>query len=569
MKILDIIIPNETLNEDWRTTRKDVINKARRFFKGKPAVAISDEIDEILTREGKSTKRSSELAQAEKELIAVDKKVKLSGEDRDAFKEVGDALAKHMAASKTYSLNGQNPLSVLRKVYANDPAKAPQWLNTPGAKFKELNDAEYQAWLREYAEARTQVLVEIEKTKPVKPIVANDDLVDEIARQEAWFMSSMKKLKTYEWLFLGSEAVKILAQWAQQRNTINKWMKAGTGMPAEVAQYFPAIPPGGLPAGKEFLTSTTGDKPERNYSNEKQRYQQAGLWAHDKISAQWWLQMLTVGVIGVGTQRFLVATGGTAGKANWINKGWRLFSQLFGGTGNGKVATALRGLTKTGQMLFVDYMAAATDPNSSYTETYASKIASLINALPENLPESLNAKKAWVNMPRAEYTPDINKAVANIVMWDCFGSGEDFLNSSLYNQLKGSQEAGFMLITAAWGIILGLFSLIGDVLIYCLPQVLEAFGEGKSNIPVQNKTRATPADDNSDSTTSVPVNNPTAVQDQGDLAGDTSTKVEPVKPNVPKVNTTPTSNPELDSFTLKRESVQESLKRRVEQLMRS
>jgi len=579
MKILEIITPDETLNEDWKTTGKDLIKKTRRFFKGKPAVAISDEIDEILTREGKSTKRSPELAQAEKDLIAVDAKVKLSGDDRDAFKEVGDALAVYLEASKTYSLHGANPLTVLRKVYANDPSKAPPWLNTTGAKFIELNDESYQALLREYAEAKTQVLVKIKATKTVKPpVTQTDEIVDAIAKQEAWFLSSMSRLKAYEGVFLGSEALKIFAQWAQQRNTIIRWMKAGTGMPPEVAQYFPAIPPDGLPAGKEFLTSTTGDKPESKYTNEQQRYKEAGLWALDKIGSQFWLQVITVGVVGAGTQKFLVSTGGVGGKANMLNKGWRLFSKLFGGAGNDTVSTILRGSTKAGQMLFVDYMAAATDPNSSYTESYASKIATLINALPANLPESLNAKKAWVDMPRAEYNPNINKAVANLIMWDCFGSTEDFLKSNLYNQLKGAEESGFMIITAAWGVIIGLGKLIVDVLTYCFPQVIEAFGEGKSNIPVQNNTKPPSTEVEPAAPKTGDAN---SSHDQGVLSGDqnTSTNTSPavVKPevnpqakpeakppaNARKGKVTPSDNGYLD------ESINESLKKRVAQLMKS
>jgi hypothetical protein len=601
MKILEIIIPHETLDEN---TIKDLVAKGRRLLKGKNAAEISDDITDLLKRAGKDVERSPELAQAERALADISATVKTDKADRIIFDQMVDALADRMARTGETSLYQNNPISELRKMYP-DPATAPDWLSTSGTKFKELNDKEYLNWLTNMAEAKAKVFVEIKKAPPAPPVpktkeekarekleqdrLANDQTAEKnrekqlekekeelkrpypkgIPRKILRFATDVgKSFSKYDGVFAGAELSRIIVQYWQQLNTIKEWAEAQSGMPSELAKLFPPVVNGKLQVG--------GEKGEYKYSTEADRYEEAAKYAVDKLWSRTILQVQALGVSLFASQSLLYVGGGTAGKASTVRRISNHIPIPYTKLGVGDVlAPVLRGSSKLGQMMFVDYFISVTNPDTNEENSYT---AGIVNGLNKGF-EATGSSKRIPPPPNFGYDPNIYNAYTSFMIVDIFGGDQvikDLASSGLFQHTAAAVKRGLMPIDAVISVLSAAGKIIVDWIINVVPYLKDAVGKAPSDIPVGKKSK---------DAVEPPASAPNASADQSSMSGDNSStsssdasqaKVPPVNTsNSPAVNNNniPPSNTNRrllpsDSGYIK-ESINERLKRRVAQLMKS
>jgi hypothetical protein len=605
MKILDIIVPHETLDENTFT---DMMAKGRRLLKGKNAAEISDDITELLKKAGKDVERSPELAQAERALADISATVKTDKADRIIFDQMVDALADRMARTGETSLYQNNPISELRKMYP-DPATAPDWLSTPGTKFKELNDKEYLNWLTNMAEAKAKVFVEIKKAPPAPPIpktkeelareklekdkLANDQTAEKnrekeiekkkeelkrpypkgVPRKIIRFATDVgKSLSKYDGVFAGAELSRIIVQYWQQLNTIKEWKEAQSGMPSELAKLFPPVVNDKLQVG--------GEKGEYKYSTEADRYEEAAKYAVDKLWSRTILQVQALGVSMFASQSLLYVGGGTAGKASTVRRVSNLIPIPYTKLGLGDIlAPILRGSSKLGQMMFVDYFISVTNPNTNEENSYT---AGIVNGLNKGF-EATGSSTRIPPPPNFGYDPNIYNAYTSFMIVDIFGGDQvlkDLTSSGLFQHTAAAVGRGVMPIDTVISVLGAVGKKIVDWLIAVVPYLKDAVGKAPSDIPVGKKSKEVVAAEPPSA-----AGPPNASADQSSMSGDNSstTSSDASQAKVPPVNTS--NSPAVDNNKVPpvktnkklipsdsghlEESINKSLKRRVAQLMKS
>jgi len=566
MKILDIITPHETLDENAftdlmarsRQKVKDVANDVGeltgiRALRTPESKKIADYVDNALISAGKDLKRSDGLAAAEKELLALEKNISLEGLSRKRFDEMAEYLATKLAKEDRTLHDLESPIVALQNFIKNEP-NPPAWMNSRQIRDNLFND-EYQTWLTKNANARVKVKQEVELAKPAPPkeepktkaqreedeIAEKDrknrkkrvDLQSKVidnqiadnAAAEKTFASRFKTTLADE-IFIGSEVLKIYVQYQRSRNFIDDWEKSGQ-LPADVVKFFPPVPDN-LKEGSHITGGDNNDP--RTYVNEQQRIKQAASWARTKLAKQ------VVYQVTGGTIAFVVAHGavglggGIAGGASKWARAIKLINLLSkkSKTVTDPILKMLSGMTQAGKYMFVDYFLSAVN-NEQWNSHAAATAANAV--LPDYVYKDLNI----------EHTADINKAVGSLVA-ENFTSLEAFGNSDFYKQVHGAVEASYIPL----GVIVEPLSVVGMWILksFSLPDVRLPPAEGEVpgvGDPVRPRTTA-------DTTLEPPA--PPA----------------PVNPQV--TDTSPPAPPE-DNNKIKREKLEETLKYKVLSRMRS
>jgi hypothetical protein len=465
MKILDIIVPHQTLDENAftdlmarsRQKVKDVANDVGeltgiRALRTPESKKIADYVDNALISAGKDLKRSDGLAAAEKELLALEKNISLEGLSRKRFDEMAEYLATRLAKEDRTLHDLESPIVALQNFIKNEPN--PQaWMNSRQIRDNLFND-EYQTWLTKNANARVKVKQEVELAKPAPPKeepktkaereeekIADKDRKNrrkEVDLKEIELDKKIKANKQAENAFAGlflrnmsdeifllGEAGKIGLQYQRSRKFINEWEASGV-LPDDVAKFFPPVPPD----LKEGSHVTGGDKgvDERIYVNEKQRVAQAADWARTKLTKQ-----LTYQILG-GTGAFIVghyalkAGGGTFGSARKLAMASKILERMSEKASSitTPLIKVLAGVSMTGKYLFADYFLSAVNGGQVNSKDAASVIAKL----------GLTYQDLTIS-----HTADINKAVASLFLADTYRSLESAQNSEFAQQVLGAWEA--------------------------------------------------------------------------------------------------------------------------------
>jgi hypothetical protein len=571
MKILDIIIPHETLDETaftdlvakGRQKAKDVANDVGeltgiRALRTRESNKIADYVDNALTTAGKDLKRSDGLAAAEKELLALEKNISLEGLSRKRFDEMAEYLATRLAKEDRTLHSLESPIVALQGFIKNEPN--PQaWMNSRQIRDNLFNN-EYQTWLTKNANARVKVKQEVELAAPADPKavpktkaekeeekIADKDrenrkkqtdlegkrLDQAIANNDAAekTFASRFKMTLADEIFIGSEVVKIYTQYQRSRNYIDDWEKSGQ-LPADVVKFFPPVPPD-LKAGSHITGGDNNDT--RTYVNEQQRVKQAASWARTKLAKQ------VVYQVTGGTIAFVVAHGaaglggGIAGGASKWARAIKLINLMSKKSKSvtDPILKMLGGMTQAGKYMFADYFLSAV--NNEQWNSHAA--ATAVNAvLPDYVYKDLNI----------DHTADINKAVGSLVA-ENFTSLEAFGNSDFYKQVHGAVEASYVPL----GVIAEPLAAVGMWIwkSFSLPDVRLPPAEGEVpgvGDPVKPLTTTT--------TTQEPPKPPEQVNPQ----------VTDTSPPAPPEGTDTTNNNKI-----KREKLEETLKYKVLSRMRS
>jgi hypothetical protein len=295
-----------------------------------------------------------------------------------------------------------------------------------------------------------------------------------------------------------------------------------------------------------------------------------------------------VGTAGVQLSFNLVGKGKLAHSIiEFFNKAW---------ANNPKLIKLLGGLSLTSRMLFADYMMTNVVPEQASSENLAHWIDSVVGhatgiptaavktaaneiGLSDYTPEELkDARKGVSLLPEYKDPIELNKALAAISIGASIEElPEGYAKEWLINGLKTYATP----YSAATQIIANILIAFIDAGKYVAPLIVKAMGTTKAKLPNDND-KAVIAPPPEPATRTEPDAN--AQQDQTDL----STPEQPAPAPAPaapasapaapasspeasnkKAKKPAVTNPDLDAFTLQRESVRESLKRRVEKLMRS
>ena len=616
MKILDIITPHETLTEDILTRwfSRALGRSAGTTAEQKVSSWVDSAIRELEAQApGHEIKRSRELKRAESALISVMEKNPYPQQEAK-IDSIAQALADYLVEDAGRAI-GDNAIGTLVNLVRLKSIKYPsaygseaeflsdpfivtelQGLATAAGTRIEMAGSKY---IRKLAEAKTQVYNEIKNIQPVKTKktkeeqareklekdkLANDQKEQdnrskELNKQEKEIKNPYpkglirktirfgndvaKSLTRWDALFASAEFSRLVVQYWAQHKAIEIWANAQSGMPDDLAKLFPPVIDGKPQVGGE-----AGGK-SYTYSTEEDRYGLAAAYAYDKIWARLILQIQALGVSLFLSQGLLYVGGGTAGKASTIRRILNIVSIYKTKLGVGDVlAPILRGSSKLGQMLFVDYFISVTNPNTNRENSYT---AGIINAL-NKVPEYVNSSSRIPPVPNFGYDPNIYNAWKDFSILDIWYSDKpikEFIDSGLFQHTSSALARGVIPIDAIVDVIAAGFNGVVNWILAVIPYLKDAVPADDLDIPVgtpkpitgQRRPQANVASDSQ------------AGKEQGELANvpppDAPASAPVQDRQAPAVVQKPTTNPELDPFTLKREPVRESLKRRVEKLMRS
>lgn len=466
MKILDIINPHETLDENLRTDAQELAKRAgtkirntandvgERFniswLRRAESQGVSNHIDQMLTTAGKDLKRSPDLADAERVLLDLEKTVKYDRAGKKQFEEIGDTLADALYARKESSLGGANPIDVLERMYKNSP-NPPVWMSNNSLQLKRF-DPEYLEWLTKSVDAKIVARREVDlapKAPPKAKTKAERD-EEEITDQDRTNRKNRGKLeakkiddeisankkadKMFQGMFMRSmsdeifvlgEGGKIWFQYKRSKKNIDEWEASGK-IPEDVASFFPPVPEN-MPDGS-FQKGGDKGKDERKYVNEQQRVAQAADWARTKLTKQ-----MTYQILG-GTGAFIIGHGvvkagaGTFGGARNLAMASKILEKM---SEKASVVTTplmkvLAGVSITGKYLFADYFLSAVDGEQINSRDSASIITGM----------GLTYQDLTI-----DHTADINKAVASLFLADTYESLESAQNSAFAQQVYGAWQA--------------------------------------------------------------------------------------------------------------------------------
>lgn len=601
MKILDIITPHETLDENAftdmmarggkkiRDIANDVGEKADvSWLRTRESNKIADYVDDALTSAGKDLNRSEGLAAAERSLLDIEKNISLQSGSKKNFDTMAEYLANRKIAEEGNNVRLLGDLDV-PTLYIRNDAKAGKDITPENAWMKNLAtskdyDDDFNNWLRQSVNARIKIKQEIKDAKPAPPTpktkeekakeklekdkLANDQLeqdtrTKELNKKEKEIKNPYPKgilrktlrfandvggsLTRWDALFASAEFSRLVVQYWAQHNAIKEWAESQSNMPGDLAKLFPPVVGGKPQEGGE-----AGGK-QYTYSTEEDRYGLAASYAYDKIWARLILQIKALGVSLFASQGLLYVGGGTAGKASTIRRILNIVTIYKTRLHLGDIlAPILRGSSKLGQMMFVDYFISVTNPNTQQENSYTAGIINKLN----KIPEYLNSSARIPPVPNFGYDPNIYNAWTSFSILDIWYSDKKIIDSGMYIHTSVALARGVMPINAIADTIGAGFKEVLDWIIAVVPYLKDAVGTDDLDVPTGNPRQSTSADEPPASPASAPANTPAAVQDQGDLSGDTSTKVKPNAPPIGKVD------PSIFD-------VKESLKRRVEKLMRS
>jgi hypothetical protein len=645
MKILDIITPHETLTEDILTRwfARSFGRSAGTTAEKKVSSWVDSAIKELEAQApGHEIKRSTELKRAESALISVMEKNPYPQEEAK-IDSIAQALADYLVEDAGRAI-GDNAIGTLVKLVRQKSIKHPsvygsdkeflsdpfivtelQGLVTAAGTRIEMAGSKY---IRNLAEAKTQVYKEIKNIQPVKTKEQKKKEEDEAelakTKQDAEKLGAknqlQKEINTAEelkiiqatkdgrsfWkrnrialIFGGTEVGRISLQASQQINNIGEWQdgwKDGTPIPPEIAKFFPVVPDGGVKKGDDSIQALVTDRggDPYYYRTNQQRYEQAAWYAWQTIT-NLWLKQVCAGTVAwfapgiTGKSVALVGTAGVVGSFNLVGKGKLAHSiiEFFNKAwANSPILVkTLGGLSLTSRMLFADYMMTNVVPEQDSSQNLAHWINSLVgettgipvgaganatNALgwTNFTPEELeNARKGLSLLPKYKDPIELNKALAAISIG---ASIEELPEGYAKDWLMEGLKTYAVPYSAGSQLILSIFMGIVDAGRYIAPLLVKAAGTTKGKLSNNNdkpivKPSAEPV--------SAPASDPKAGKEQGELANvpppDAPASAPVQDRQAPAEVKKPTTDPSLDPYTLKRESVRESLKRRVEKLMRS
>jgi hypothetical protein len=619
MKILDIITPHETLDENAftdmmarggkkiRDIANDVGEKADvSWLRTRKSNEIADYVEDSLKRANKDLTPSKALKAAEKELLDLDKTISLEGLTKKRFDDFAEYLATKCKEEDRLLSSQESPILTLQGFIKNEP-NPQSWMNSKQLNINLFNN-EYQTWLTQSTNARVKIKQEVElaptapttttpKTKEEKARekleqdkLANDQLEQdtrktELTKKDKEIKNPYPKgllrktirfandvgmsLNRWDALFASAEFSRLVAQYWAQKAAVEEWAGSQSNMPDDLAKLFPPVVGGKSQEGGE-----AGGK-KYTYSTEEDRYALAASYAVDKLWARCILQMKALGVSLFLSQGLLYAGGGTAGKASTIRRILNIVTIYKTRLRLGDIlAPILRGSSKLGQMMFVDYFISVTNPNTNAENTYT---AGIINAL-NKVPEYVNSSARIPPVPNFGYDPNIYNAWTSFSILDIWYSDQpirEFIDSGMFTHTSAGLARGVMPIDAIADTIVAGFKIIIDFIIAVIPFLKYLAGKDPLDIPVgKPKPAPQPA---------VAVEpSPNAAADQSSMAGDTSqggttsqdndnTSQSNNNNNVPPAKQNKNSSLILtpsDSGYV-RESINESLKRRVAQLMKS
>lgn len=306
MKILDIIVPHEILNENRVTNwfARTFARSAGETAEAKVSSWVDNAIRQIeASNPGHAITRTKELKQAESALVAVVERNPYPDE-LAKIDSLATSLSEYLISTGRSRVEGSNALETLAELVRKGSIKPPsvygskeEFLSDPfivtelrglataaGTRI-ELAGSKY---IRELAEVRTQVYKEIQNIQPVKTraqkkqekeeaktlkkqqdtaeIKTDNDLQaakntsskltleakaleEKLAKNELELAGYMKKQTRVIQFFAGSEAARVFAQFSQQMNNSYQWRNGwqdGTSIPAEIAKNFPDVPDGGI-----------------------------------------------------------------------------------------------------------------------------------------------------------------------------------------------------------------------------------------------------------------------------------------------------------------------------------
>jgi hypothetical protein len=576
MKILDIITPHETLDENYaqelakragttiRNTANDVGERFNiSWLRRAESQGVSNYIDEMLTRAGKDLKRSPDLADAERVLLDLEKTVKYDRAGKKQFEEIGDTLADALYVRKESSLGGANPIDELERIYRNSP-NPPAWMSNSSIQLKRF-DPEYLEWLTKSVDAKIVARREVDlapkappkaKTKAQREeeeiadqnrtnrknrgILEAEKITKDIKKNKTdeKELSSWWKFSKLDYAFCSAEFARICFQAKQRHEDIDNWEKSGD-IPADVAAIFPKTKDGEKQVGGD-----TNDVYE--YTDDTQRVQQAATYMRIKITKQWWAQVAGLGS-GIFIGKGLIGLGGgTMGKASWLKNFFTPFlyatgvlARRYGGTRglaiaqgaatlSGQITTALGAISQAGKYMFADYWLSAQNDGQ-----IASKpLTNYSNMLPD---------RVWASL-KVDHVADINQAWASLVAMDMLSKGTD---SAFIQQLWGAMIASTVPIQICMVPLLGTIQTIS--IYFPKINVPPASGPIPGNVtPVNPETKSAPSVQNVP-----PPENP---------------EVTATSPPAPADTTTPDTT---DNNGIKQRKLEETLKYKVLSRMKS
>jgi hypothetical protein len=547
MKILDIITPHETLDENaftdlvakGRQKAKDVANNVGeltgiRVLRTRESNKIADYVDNALTTAGKDLKRSDELAAAEKSLLDLEKTISLEGLARKRFDEMAEYLATKLAKEDRTLHSLESPIVVLQGFIRSEPTPA-AWMNSRQIRDNLFNN-EYQTWLTANANARVKVKQEVElakpapKTKAEKEADARADKEKTVYDKEldargknaeastATAEQTIKQIATDSkaatalsrwWYslskldqgFFSAEAIRIIIMNGQRLSDISRWRQSGN-IPSEVAQYFPKVESPG--------TETVGGPQKQTvYNTDEQRVNAAANYATMTIIRQGLLQLGGLGV-GLLAGNALVKLGG--GTINWASQIKFLVTGLaplgkgivkllektkFGSATVSKAdwigkmtVEGLKGISQAGKLMMIDYFISAVNPSQPF-----------VSAPLTDLTNKLSTLSPYKNL-QIDHPPDINDAVLSLFTFSMWSSIEGFSTSPFIKHMIGTYDASLVPIKTfldTIGMIWNVFELdVPEIDISVppaggkLPGVDTTVPSVQNTAPVQNTPLAKP-----------------------------------------------------------------------------
>lgn len=619
MKILDIIIPNETLDEgswsDLVANGKKIANDVGEFtgikgLRNAESRGVSANIDKALSDAGKDLKRSKGLAAAEKELLDLEKTINLKSGSKKDFDIMAEYLANQLIKNEGNGAKLLAPLEVptlkIREFAKTGADITPENAWMKNIKTSQDFDSEFNDWLRQSVNARIKIKQEIDnaplaptppKTKEEKEAddaaaekKETDDLANQASREESKakistanrIIKENKKaekalvkwweLNQFDYGFLSLEAVRIFVQNLARYKDVEEWEQKGE-IPADVATYFPKVI-------KEGVPQTSKDpKDPKEYWDEKSRVEQAATWMKSRIIQQ---AVSQVGGLGFGMfmgQGLIGLGGGTMGKASWMKNFFTPFISLtgvlarkVGGKRGNAVAdatakasegiiTGLGYLSQAGKMMMADYWASAVTDQQTITKpltTYSNK-----------LPDSV-----WASL-KVDHVPDINKAFVNLYAMVML-SDSNYQDSEFIKMLWGGLIASSVPAQLPYTPLLAAVQALRRYFSIDTNLVPPAKGKipGKDNVAPEQTTTgdtgsSTEADNISGENPSGTTTTTTTLPEprEAGVAAANDQRSPPAVDNGKKVRRSqPDTASKVPGFD---ESINENLKRRVAQLMKS
>jgi hypothetical protein len=622
MKILDIITPHETLDENaftdlvakGKSAARDVANTVGEYtgiraLRTRESNKIADYVDEALTKAGKDLNRSEGLAAAERSLLDVEKTISLEGLTKKRFDQFAEYLATECKKEDRLLSSQESPILTLKELIKKDP-KPPAWATSKQLNSNLFNN-EYNDWLIANVNARVKIKQEVElaKTAPPAPKTKAEKEADKLADKEKTVankeldargldadvkIETAKKtlvqiandskaatavgrwwnsLSTLDKGFFSAEAIRIIIVNGQRLKDISEWRQSGN-IPSEVARYFPKVESPG--------TETVGGPAKQTvYATNEQRVNAAANYAEFTIYRQGLLQLGGLGGGLLAGNALVKLGGGTINYASQIKiivaglaplgKGIvRLVEKIPSKYGGGTWITTsgswiskltvegLKGISQAGKLMMIDYFISAVNPSQPF-----------VSAPLTDLSNKLSTLSPYKNL-QIDHPPDINAAVLSILTISMWSSIEGFSTSPFVKQMIGTYEASLVPVK----LFLDTIGMILDVAGVDVPDIDVSLPPAGGKLPgVDNTNSGSNTQPVVPQSPAPPVSDTNAQQDQGALSGDqsTSTNTSPavVKPeakppaNARKGKVTPSDNGYLP------DSINESLKKRVAQLMKS